>query len=60
VRPYIDKQLCDNCKGCVDTCPYEVFSFNENGDVMVTVPEDCIECTACIDQCPKKALYMDD
>ncbi|MCX5805451.1 MAG: ferredoxin family protein [Proteobacteria bacterium] len=60
MRPYIEKQLCSSCGECIDTCPYEVFSLNDNGDPMVRTPEDCIECTSCIDQCPKKAIYMDD
>ncbi len=44
----------------MDTCAYEVFSLNALGDLMVSIPEDCIECTSCINQCPEKAIYMDD
>ncbi|MBA4416294.1 MAG: ferredoxin [Syntrophus sp. (in: bacteria)] len=59
MRPYISKKLCENCKECIDICPYEVFACKE-GDVIVHAPEDCIECTSCVEMCPNKAIYMDD
>ena len=60
MKPHIEKRLCDNCGECAEICPYEVFSFDENGDVTVVVPEDCVECTACVEQCKKKAMHMGD
>ena len=59
LRPYISKDLCDRCRECVETCPYDVFS-DENGHIEVTNAGDCIECTSCVEMCPKRAIYMDD
>ncbi|MCX8023140.1 MAG: ferredoxin family protein [Syntrophorhabdaceae bacterium] len=60
MRPYIDQRRCDMCGECIDTCPYDVFSIDEGGLVVVGAAEDCIECTACMEQCKKNAIYMDD
>jgi ferredoxin len=44
---------------CIDLCPYDVFT-DEEGEVKVANPEDCIECTVCIELCPAKAIFMVD
>jgi len=59
VRPYIAKELCDNCKECITFCPYDVFSLDKE-DVVVLNPQDCIECYTCAHECPAYAIFMDD
>jgi len=59
LRPYISKGLCNCCMECIDLCPYDVFR-EEEGEVNVANPEDCIECMSCIELCPAKAIFMDD
>ncbi|MGD9579407.1 MAG: ferredoxin family protein [Syntrophorhabdus sp.] len=59
MRPYIYRDLCSICLECIDLCPYDVFT-DEEGEVKVINPEDCIECMSCVEQCPTKAIFMDD
>lgn len=59
MRPYISEERCEQCKECVDACPYEVFA-DLSGTIVIARPEDCIECTACIESCPHHAISMGD
>ncbi|HPU29666.1 MAG TPA: 4Fe-4S binding protein [Syntrophorhabdaceae bacterium] len=59
MEPIINPDKCDLCLECIESCPNDVFSYNEN-KVIVSFPEDCIECMSCIDTCHKKAIYMGD
>lgn len=59
MRPHISEERCTKCGECVRICPYEVFQ-NQDGNVVVAAPEDCIECTACEEACPQHAVSMDD
>lgn len=58
-KPIIDKNKCVNCGTCVDVCPMECFE-NTQGDVTVTLPDECIGCKACEVQCPHSAIIVED
>ena len=58
--PEINKNICSNCKICIDICPYEVFGFNNHDIVDVIRPENCIECGECLRNCEQNAIILRD
>ena len=55
---FVDKNLCNACEECVETCPTEVISMVD-GKAFVD-PDECIDCEACIEACPEEAISMVD
>ncbi len=55
---FVDKNLCNTCEACVESCPTEVISMVD-GKAWVN-PEECIDCEACLDACPEDAISMVD
>lgn len=52
----IDQNTCTGCGACVDTCPVEAISM-EN-DKAVVDAGTCVDCGACVDECPVEAISM--
>jgi len=53
----VDLDKCTGCGSCVDACPSEALSME---DEKVTVDQDaCIDCGACVDECPVEALSLE-
>jgi NAD-dependent dihydropyrimidine dehydrogenase PreA subunit len=53
----IDKDSCIGCAACIDSCPLELISLED--DVAVITDEDsCIECGACVDSCAVGAISL--
>ena len=57
--PRIDAALCTVCGECVDACPGQVF-VEEDREIKVAYPEECIECRACEEVCPVEAVHLVD
>jgi ferredoxin len=53
----VDKDLCTGCGQCVDSCPVEAISMNDN-DIAVVDPDTCVDCGDCVDICPVDAISM--
>jgi len=53
----VDKDLCTGCGQCVDSCPVEAISMNDN-DIAVVNPDTCVDCGDCVDICPVDAISM--
>ena len=51
----INKSKCTGCGDCVDVCPVEALSI-ENDKAVVN--DECIDCGVCIDECPSGALSL--
>jgi Fe-S-cluster-containing hydrogenase component 2 len=51
----IDKTKCTGCEDCVDTCPVEALSV-ENEKAQVN--DECIDCGACVNACPNDAISL--
>ena len=49
----IDKNKCIGCGDCVDVCPVEALSI-ENEKAVVN--DECIDCGACVNTCPEEAI----
>lgn len=53
----VDRNECTGCGLCVDECPSEAISLDEDG--ISTIDEDkCTECGACVDICPCVAISL--
>ncbi|HDP35088.1 MAG TPA: 4Fe-4S dicluster domain-containing protein [Candidatus Hydrogenedentes bacterium] len=53
----IDAKLCAGCAACIDACPNDAITLNE--DIVAVMNEDkCLDCGACIDECPARAMEM--
>ncbi|MDH5795072.1 MAG: DNA-directed RNA polymerase subunit D [Candidatus Bathyarchaeota archaeon] len=48
----IDKTNCDACGDCVDICPKQVYSKNDN-EITVANLIECILCEDCVEACSK-------
>lgn len=55
--PQIASEQCRNCQTCINICPTEALSFQENWQI---ASEKCIFCGLCVDECPTKALSHSD
>jgi ferredoxin len=51
----IDKGKCTGCGNCVDVCPVEALSI-ENEKAVVN--DECIDCGACVNTCPEGAISL--
>jgi heterodisulfide reductase subunit A len=60
---HIDRDRCDGCSMCVDTCPTHALEIvpnrNRPGKKIVFVhPKLCKGCGVCQATCPKEALFL--
>jgi NAD-dependent dihydropyrimidine dehydrogenase PreA subunit len=53
----IDEESCDGCGECVDICPSEVFSL-ENEKSKVTNLDECAGCESCVEVCPNSLITL--
>lgn len=51
----INKTKCTGCGDCVDVCPVEALSV-ENEKAQVN--DECIDCGACVNACPNDAISL--
>ena len=57
----ITEKGCRGCTLCVDICPVDVFTFDEEKDLaQVAVNEDCIGCLSCYYICPSQCIEVTD
>lgn len=57
VQININKEKCDGCRTCVDTCPVGVYDMREGKSVALNTNE-CLVCKACEMQCPNGAIEI--
>ncbi len=50
---------CTGCGTCVDECPAEAISMNDD-DIAVIDMDECTECGTCVEACPSEAIVMED
>ena len=55
----INRKWCKNCGICVKFCPTAVFTEDELGGPVVTVPAKCTNCQLCVIRCPDFAIEVE-
>lgn len=53
---WIEFDLCDGCKRCINACPYEAAVLR---DGKAYILERCTSCGACLETCKQKAIQTD-
>ncbi|MFO7599723.1 MAG: 4Fe-4S binding protein, partial [Candidatus Desulfacyla sp.] len=54
----IDPELCSGCLACMQVCPYNAISFNEEKKVAEVNEALCKGCGACAATCPSEAAVL--
>lgn len=54
--PLIDKNICTGCGSCVDVCPPQAISLEE--DKASIAADLCEECGFCAAECPVDAIAI--
>lgn len=57
-NPLNSPVVCTLCGKCIDTCPVDAFSFDEETGALSLNRELCTECGACIKVCPVDVLKL--
>ena len=50
----IDKGKCIGCGVCVEVCPTDALSLED--DIAVCDADLCVDCGVCIPECPEEAI----
>jgi NAD-dependent dihydropyrimidine dehydrogenase PreA subunit len=53
----VDKEKCEGCEDCIETCPVDVFEMQDKKSVPVNADE-CIGCESCTEVCEKDAITV--
>ncbi len=52
----VDVEKCTGCGECVEVCPVEVITL-ENEKAVID-EENCTDCAACVAECPTEAISI--
>lgn len=52
----VDKEKCEGCGDCVESCPNGSITMEDN--LAVVNQDECIDCAACVDACTKSAITV--
>ena len=54
----IDKEICRSCdnRACIQSCPANCYTWNEETNLLSVVYETCLECGTCYVICDKGAI----
>ena len=55
--PWVDKEKCTGCKVCVEKCPVDAISMDDQ-KAKINMDE-CIHCGTCHSVCPQEAVRHD-
>ena len=52
----VDVEKCTGCGACVDVCPVDAITVQD--DIAVVDEAECVECGSCAEECPNDALSL--
>jgi ferredoxin len=55
----VNVEECTGCGTCVDECPQEAISLNDD-DIAVIDADECTDCGMCVDACPTEAISLEE
>ncbi len=56
--PWVNEEVCVGCGLCVEECPVDAISLQEN-DTAAINDNECIRCGHCHEVCPQEAVRHD-
>jgi len=56
----VNADECSGCGSCVDECPSEAITLDEENGVAVVDQDECVECGACEEACPNQAIKVEE
>lgn len=59
LKAIVDEATCASCAACVDACPENAISMNDQ-DIAVVDQENCKGCEDCVSACPTEAITMQE
>jgi ferredoxin len=54
----VNKEECVSCGTCVEECPEQAISMDENEIAKIDVAK-CNECATCVEACPSEAIHIE-
>jgi len=57
VLAFVHQDICNSCKQCLNVCPKQAISLNEQGKAEVNEAL-CLGCGSCISSCPLEAIDL--
>ncbi|HID26941.1 MAG TPA: 4Fe-4S dicluster domain-containing protein [Methanosarcinales archaeon] len=55
----VDVEECTGCGTCVEDCPVEAITLNDE-DIAVIDEDTCTDCGTCVDVCPTSAISLEE
>lgn len=56
----VNPDECSGCGTCVDECPSEAITLDEEKGIAVIDNDECVECGACEEACPSQAIKVEE
>jgi len=56
--PFVNPRLCIACSRCIETCPYEALTADEETGITQVIPLLCQGCGVCTVACPSGAIQQ--
>ncbi|MCX8037228.1 MAG: 4Fe-4S binding protein [Candidatus Sumerlaeia bacterium] len=53
----IDAEKCTGCGDCVDQCPLNAISLDDEPKAVIN-EDECTDCGTCVEACPSQAISM--
>lgn len=54
----VNKEECVGCGTCVEECPEEAISMDDQ-EIATVDAEKCTECGTCVEACPSEAISIE-
>ena len=56
----VNADECSGCGSCVDECPSEAITLDEEKGCAIVNQDECVECGACEEACPSQAIKVEE